>query len=216
MSTISKNKLWIIRAAEMLAYLACYVFCFGLVESRDVVFYNIHCRLDDIIPFCEYFIIPYFMWFGYVAVTLIYFAFADKAGNEYFAVSRSIAVGCTLFIIVSFLFPNGQTMRPEIVGDTFFKKLVLSIYSIDTATNIFPSIHVYNSIACHVAWHRSPIGKKYPVVKILSFIIAASITLSTVFLKQHSVIDMIGAFVLNIICFIVFYVLLYKRGVINK
>ena len=33
-------------------------------------YFVIHSIFDDYIPFCEYFIIPYLLWFAYIAVTL--------------------------------------------------------------------------------------------------------------------------------------------------
>lgn len=201
------------RAVEILIFGAIYVVCFSYVEAREVKIFNIHCWVDDIIPFCEYFIIPYYVWFAYVAVTLAYVAVTDGKDDNYHAFSRSLAVGCTIFILISFLFPNGQNMRPKILGDNVFEKLVLTIYGADTSTNIFPSIHVYNSIVCHIAWVKTPLSKEYPVIKLFSAIVALSITLSTVFLKQHSVIDVIGALVLNVICYIIFYRVLSEKKI---
>ena len=34
-------------------------------------YFVIHSIFDDYIPFCEYFIIPYLLWFAYIAVTLM-------------------------------------------------------------------------------------------------------------------------------------------------
>ena len=34
--------------------------------------------VDDFIPFCEYFVIPYFLWFAYVAIGILYFALNNK------------------------------------------------------------------------------------------------------------------------------------------
>ena len=34
-----------------------------------------HTALDDLIPFNEYFIVPYLMWFLYVAATIAFFFF---------------------------------------------------------------------------------------------------------------------------------------------
>ena len=41
-------------------------------------FHVIHTALDDRIPFCEYFIVPYLLWFGYVAWAVGYFYFKNK------------------------------------------------------------------------------------------------------------------------------------------
>ena len=55
-------------------YLVFYLLVFQYVESRSGAQVHIlHTRLDDMIPFCEYFIIPYVLWFGYVAAAVAYF-----------------------------------------------------------------------------------------------------------------------------------------------
>ena len=36
--------------------------------------------LDERIPFIEYFIVPYLMWFAFIAVVFLYFFFTDVQG----------------------------------------------------------------------------------------------------------------------------------------
>ena len=123
-----------------------YMLAFGYVEQRKVPINIIHMKIDDYIPFCEYFIIPYLLWFAYVAVTVFYFAFINKNKQEYWQFILTLGIGMTLFIVVSLIYPNGQNLRPELTGDGIFIQLVQYLYTIDTPTNILPSIHVFNSI----------------------------------------------------------------------
>ena len=52
--------------ALLLLYFMIYLPWFGHLERTVTThFHVIHVALDDYIPFCEYFIIPYFLWFGY-------------------------------------------------------------------------------------------------------------------------------------------------------
>ena len=54
-------------------------------------YYLIHSPLDDYIPFVEYFIIPYFLWFVFIAVTGAYFFLYGQTGilqNVYVHVLR--------------------------------------------------------------------------------------------------------------------------------
>ena len=98
----------------------------------------------------------------------------------------------TLFLIISTIYPNGHLLRPlEFGRDNIFIKLVCFIYWADTSTNILPSIHVFNSIGAHMAVMHSPelLQKKWTVR--LSRILCVSIILSTMFIKQHSCIDVI-------------------------
>lgn len=104
-------------------------------------------------------------------------------------------------------------------GDPFAVLLVI-LYHGDTPTNIFPSIHVYDAIVLHAFYCRyynirseflqgktsddnekSRIRKRFSRKKLLSLIICALIILSTLLLKQHTLIDLVGSFAM----FAVFY-----------
>ena len=63
---------------SMAVFFAVYMVTFSYIENRDVHHYIVHTALDDKIPFCEYFIIPYLLWFIFVAVTILYFMFFKK------------------------------------------------------------------------------------------------------------------------------------------
>ena len=128
-----------------------YLWAFQYLEQRNVKAHIIHLKLDDMIPFCEYFIIPYLMWFLYIALTVGYFAFINKNKQEYYQLIFTLGLGMTLFLVVSYFYPNGQDLRPHLTGDGFFISLVRHLYRIDTPTNILPSIHVFNSVACCIA-----------------------------------------------------------------
>lgn len=164
----------------------------------------IHMKLDDVIPFCEAFVIPYFLWFGYIAVVMIYGFF--KNNQEYYRTCAFLFTGMTIFLIISTLWPNGHHLRPAVMPrDNVFSALVAHLYSIDTPTNLWPSIHVYNSIGAHLTVMHTPKLAKNKFIHIGSLILCVSIILSTVFLKQHSVFDMLTAFVMAAVMYIVVY-----------
>lgn len=37
-----------------------------------------HCPLDDIIPFCEWFVIPYLLWFLYIPAIFVFLFYHSK------------------------------------------------------------------------------------------------------------------------------------------
>ena len=98
----------------------------------------------------------------------------------------------TLFLLVSTVYPNGHLLRPlEFERDNIFIEMVCFLYGADTSTNILPSIHVFNSIAAHMAvMHTPALAEKKWTVR-CSRILYVSIILSTMFLKQHSCMDVI-------------------------
>lgn len=186
-------------------YFLIYLPWFGYLEKTVTThFHVIHVALDDYIPFCEYFIIPYFLWFGYVAWGIGYFFLKNK--EEYFRLCTVLFTGMTVFLIISTIYPNGHYLRPDTFArQNIFTDLVKWLYSTDTATNLFPSIHVYNSIAVNMAVWHSDNFKKNPAVRFGSAILMISIILSTMFLKQHSVFDVVTGTALAVFMYTVVY-----------
>lgn len=177
----------------ILGYGFIYLPWFMHLEKTVTSHYNImHSALDDLIPFNEYFVIPYFLWFAYVALTIGYFFFVNK--EDYYRLCIFLFTGMTLSLLICSLFPNGTDFRPVLDADkNIFTRMVAALYQTDTCTNVFPSVHVYNSIATHIAIMKSESLRHRRWVRVLSFVLMVSICLATVFLKQHSVIDVVGA-----------------------
>lgn len=158
-------------------------------------YYRIHSPLDDYIPFVEYFIIPYLLWFAFIAVTALYIFFTDKQG--FYKLATFLITGMTIFLIICTIFPNGLNLRPDtFVRDNIFVDMVKQLYATDTPTNVLPSIHVFNSLGVSFAIAHSERLKKRPYIQYAAYILAGLIILSTVFLKQHSVTDVIAAMVM--------------------
>ena len=86
--------------------------------------------------------------------------------------------------------------------------MVQWLYTTDTSTNLFPSIHVYNSIAVNMAvWHSELLRNKRGI-RIGSAVLMVSIILSTMFLKQHSVFDVVTGIALAVFM----YTLVYSKN----
>ena len=196
----SKKNLWIVPIYGIL-----YLIMFFVLENRPAVHHVIHSSLDDMIPFCEYFIVPYFLWFIYMGVTVLYFMFVNESSKEYRQLISILGTGMTVFLVVSYVFPNCHHLRPSVTGDNFFSKAVKLLHVVDTSTNLLPSIHVFNSLACHAALYNNEPFRKHKVLTAGSGILTGFIILSTMFLKQHSVVDVITAFLLFGVCYWIFY-----------
>ena len=89
--------------------------------------------------------------------------------------------------------PNGLALRPHFVpGNDIFAQLVRMIYRSDTPMNVCPSIHVFNSVTLMLAYYRSAVLTPAPPLDApAAMVLCMSITLSTMLLKQHSVIDVV-------------------------
>lgn len=167
---------------------------------------SIHMELDNLIPFNEWFVIPYFLWFAYVAFTIIYLLFKSK--EDFRNYTTFLFVGMTICLIIYTLWPNMQNLRPDLSGlgrDNILIRLVSHIYATDTPTNVCPSIHVYNSIGTHIAISKNAKLGKNKLIKASSLVLCVSICLSTVFIKQHSIFDSLCAIALAIVIYILVY-----------
>ena len=178
-------------------YTVFYIFWFHYLEETVSGNYLImHTRLDELIPFLPVFIVPYLLWFVYIFAALLYFSRTDK--DEAADLCLFLSLGMTISLFICTVFPNGTDLRvPAIPSHSFFESLVWMIQCTDTPTNVFPSIHVFNALAVHVAVMRSKSLAHHPAVQRTSLTLMVLICLSTVFLKQHSVLDVLGALLLG-------------------
>lgn len=110
--------------------------------------------IDNHIPFIEYFIVPYLVWFVFIAVTVAYFLIKDKWG--FYRLCAFLFSGMTIFLIICTVFPNALNLRPTAFPrDNVFTDMVKVLYKTDTPTNVLPSIHVFNSIGVSIAISHS-------------------------------------------------------------
>lgn len=192
-------------AIPVIVYFIVYMAWFGYIERNKASKYTvIHMNIDDKIPFCEYFIIPYIAWFVYVVAVVGYLMIKDRAG--FYRNFTFLTTGMTIFLIISTFWPNIQHLRPYVMPrDNVFTHMVSFLYRIDTPTNLWPSIHVYNSIGAYFGVaHNSRLGSnKY--VKGGCFALSFAIILSTVFLKQHSMFDVMTAFIMAAVVYVFVY-----------
>ncbi len=191
----------------LLIYMVIYLAWFSWLEKTNTKnFQVIHVAADDYIPFCEVFIVPYLLWFAYVAAVVVFLFFKNK--QEYYRACIFLFTGMTVFLVISTLFPNGHHLRlEEMPRDNIFTQLVSVLWKTDTPTNLWPSIHVFNSMGAHFAVSRSRELKSRKGIKIASFLLATSIILSTMFIKQHSVFDVLTGIAMGA----VMYVFVYRK-----
>ena len=132
--------------AWVLLYALIYMPWFTYLEHHvTAAFYLIHSPLDDYIPFVEYFIVPYLLWFVYLAAGACFLFFKDKKG--FLQAARFAISGMTIFLIICTIFPNGLALRPTIFAhDNVFVDLVKIVYYTDTPTNVLPSMNVFLSV----------------------------------------------------------------------
>ncbi len=202
-----KKSIYMKRFVFMLVYAIIYFSLFQYLESIIVPKYILDTSFDEWLPFIPAFIFPYLGWFPFLGITGIYFAFFHKDLKAFPRFVKAFSVGIVVFILCSVLFPNGQTLRPVITDQTAFCGLLRALYAGDTTTNIFPSLHVYLGVTCGMAWlEEVECFRKHLSLRFIIHLFVTLIVLSTMFIKAHSVLDVISALFLNVLCYEMIYV----------
>lgn len=183
------------RNGKYLVWIPVYLLSFFLIERLPMpVYWATQLPLDGRIPFCEWFVIPYCLWYVLLAGTGAWLLFRDEAAFRRYMLF--LAVTFFLSEAVWLLFPNGQDLRPAAMPrENPLTALVALLYRVDTNTNVFPSVHVVGSIGAALAVRDS---QSAPGALCRgTAVLAALICLSTVFIKQHSLLDVCGGLLLS-------------------
>jgi len=213
MKLLKATKQFIIKYKHsvILSYFFIYITWFAYLERTVSTtapnFHLIHSKLDSLIPFNEVFIIPYFLWFIYIFVTVAYFLFTSK--SDFYKCCANLFIGMTICLAIYSVWHNGHNLRVNLdtLGrSNIFITVLNNLYHFDTATNVFPSIHVFNSVAAFIAIHKSERLRKLAWLQWSALLLTILICMSTVFLKQHSILDIFGALVLNAIMYVIVYI----------
>lgn len=172
----------------LLLYIPIYVFFFNVLEtwiSPEFNYWVSYMPLDDLIPFNELYVIPYVIWFPYMFLMGGYLFFMDKDAFIRYIIGFSTALICFA------IFPNGQDLRPEVFPrDNFLVDMVKDLYANDTNTNVLPSMHVIGAWLIFFVYLDCERLKKWWHIS-YALILAVLTTLSTVYIKQHSFLDVI-------------------------
>ena len=176
-------------------------------------FFTVHCFLDDWIPFVPFFVVFYLLWYAYLAWGMIYFTFWDKEG--FYKLIAFVYTEIFLTLLFSTIFPNGHSMRPDLSQATdVFSRAVQFLYSADPhCVTVMPSMHVMNAVGVSVAVSHSRrlSGKKWLTVS--CWIYTVIVSLSTVLIKQHSVLDVFAA---AVVCLLLYFLIYRTKFPVRK
>lgn len=177
------------RSNLLLLFWPIYFLGYYLVESvfSQRRFHVMVSPLDALFPFSEWFVIPYVFWYFYLGGMVVYTFFCEPELYERFMIYLILTTG--LAFLVFLLYPSCQNLRPEeFPRSNGLTRLVALLYHADTDTNVCPSLHVMHALGIMTAGFRvrrlqSPCWQLFFIVTSLLIIV------STVMIKQHSVLD---------------------------
>ena len=197
-------------------YWPIYFFMFLFVERLYHVseYHIVSCWIDELIPFNEFFVFPYLFWFVFMVWMMLYSFFFEPEVciryNHFFILTFSAT------IIFYMIYPTAQELRPlEFERDNILTRFLSGLYSFDTNTNVCPSLHVIGAAAAMFAGFDT---KRYRSIGWKVFFTAAFvlISMSTVFLKQHSIIDVLTALPVCIVGYILVYRLHFPYSFLKR
>lgn len=177
--------------------------------GEEFFYHEVVSSTDALIPFCEWFVIPYYFWFVFLVGMGIYSLLFDIQAFRQFMWYIILTYSITSVIYI--IYPTCQNLRPEAFPrDNWMVDIVKGLYNFDTNTNVCPSIHVLGSLAvCFPGLHSKYLkGWGWKVFFIVSTVL---ISVSTVFMKQHSIIDVYVALILGAVCYPLVYGWLCKQ-----
>lgn len=188
-----------------LGYFALYFLTENLIPAEKC--HPVHCALDDIIPFCEYFVIPYVLWYALIVFSLGYFLLykveAFKKLQSYIIITQICAMA--IYILI----PNRQDLRPEFFPrDNFCTDIIALLYAFDTSTGVCPSLHCAYSIGIASVWLKEKDEKLW--LRVFITIFCAVICVSTMFIKQHSFVDFVAALPICLLAELLVFRVFYK------
>lgn len=171
-------------------YLVIYVLVFFTLELAVEPKYLVHCPLDDAIPFCQWFVPFYISWLPAFPGSLIFFLLFDK--TDFQNLCFVMMNGATFCFLCYILWPTMLDLRIPVEDGNFLAQIMQLLWAIDTPTNVCPSLHVSVSTAIALTVLKSKKMKgRHPVGRWLLALWMVLICISTVFVKQHSVIDVL-------------------------
>ena len=117
---------------------------------------------------------------------LLYNVDSFKRLQTYIIITQILAMACYI------LYPSRQDLRPaEFANGNFLTRCVGLLYSFDTNTGVCPSLHVAYSLGIASVWTKEK--GVHPVWKAFVVFAVIMICLSTMFIKQHSAVDLFAA-----------------------
>ncbi|MEX0568345.1 MAG: phosphatase PAP2 family protein [Candidatus Njordarchaeota archaeon] len=149
--------------------------------------------LDDLIGFNSFFVIFYvFIFYPFFIFTFGYFIYVKTEKADQFFVSLLIIY--SISYIVYIIFPVMMIRPdPDTLPKDFLSQVMAQYYRIDPPLNCFPSLHAaLSSIAAYY------LSKEKPKYALGFWFVAFMVMLSTLFVRQHVIVDEIAGCALAI------------------
>ncbi len=148
---------------------------------------------DDAFPF-----MPSFVWCYLLYYPLCFTPILLIKGTESFQrIAAAYSMEFFTCFVLFYSFP-AQMLRPEVTGQDLSSRVLRLIFDVDPGFNILPSLHVANVVLIAILFFHY---RKYRLGIIVA-LAALLVSLSTVLVKQHYIVDVFGGIVLAVCSFV--------------
>lgn len=152
---------------------------------------NLVTGVDRMTPFLPIFVVPYLLWVVYIYTCFVYFFHKDR---KTYHITLLTYIVCALICYGFYIVFQTTVPRPVISGSGLLNDLVRFVYRRDEPYNCFPSIHCFSSYLVMKSFWKSSFRTRPKVI--FATAASCSIILSTLFIKQHVVVDVLAAVLL--------------------
>ena len=164
-----------------------------LNDALNRPYIDMTSRFDMRIPVIPGFSVIYVLAFPFWYIT--YFMIV-RSNPEKARATVIVNVAAKILCGVIFVLLPATNVRPVLTETTLFEKLLGIIYQMDSPDNLFPSIHCLESVLCFL--FITDESDVHNGIKLASMYLAIFICLSTLFTKQHVMIDVFSGVIIAI------------------
>lgn len=164
-------------------------------------YHIVNIEFDNYIPFISIFVFPYILW--YISLFLVPYLFSKYDETLYQVYIKTILISLLIAFLIYYFYPT-TLIRDNVVVKDIPTYLISLIYELDTpALNCLPSAHcILSFVHIYITLIIEKMNKK---VKLLIIIQSILVILATVFIKQHVIVDVISAFILSLVVYLITY-----------
>lgn len=184
-----------------------------LTQHIGLEYHNVYCTVDKMVPFMPAFVIPYVIWYLYIPVLMLCLYIYNR---KFFVIqAKGYLLGVIISGLIFVIYPTSIDFRPVVTGNDVFSLLISLIYSNDHPVNVLPSLHCFEALFIYLTtFYGLKIAKKKENTCLLNWdkihlweisfgALAILICLSTMFIKQHSFLDVVSASFLAVLLFLI-------------
>lgn len=190
---LSKNKITL-ETAIMLA--GAFLWNGGVYVAARLIagewhHYDMTTSIDKMIPFLPWTVVIYFGCFLFWGINYFMCSMQEENKRNRFFTADALAKAICFVIFITIPTTN---IRPEITDTGILGLLMNFLYWIDSADNLFPSIHCLVSWLCWVGIRKETSVPK--VYRTFSLMMAIAVCISTLTTCQHVIVDVISGVLL--------------------